>query len=79
MFEDLPKTVSGLIFYLDKPINAGGKEHKHLSVHVYNHDSSFAPAGKTVLTVTLESDFAYWDALKKDSVRYNAEKAIIAQ
>jgi phytoene dehydrogenase-like protein len=26
----------------------------------------------------LESSFAHWDALRKDMVRYNAEKAIIA-
>lgn len=77
-FEDVPKTVSGLVLFLDKPIKVGGKEHKHMSVHVHNHDSSFAPVGRTVLTFMLESDFAYWNALRKDSVRYNAEKAIIA-
>ena len=77
-FNDVPKTVSGVVLLLDKPIKIAGKEHKHLRVHIYNHDSSFAPAGKTVLTLMLESDFAYWDSLSKDSVRYNAEKAMIA-
>ena len=77
-FEDLPKTVAGLTFPLDKPIKVGGKEHSRLGVHVYNHDSSFAPAGKTVLAVMFESDFVYWDLLKKDAARYDAEKAAIA-
>jgi phytoene dehydrogenase-like protein len=77
-FKDVPKLVTALVFPLEKPIDAGGKEHKHLAVHIYNFDSTFAPPGKTVVTVMLESNFAYWDALRKDMVRYNAEKAIIA-
>jgi phytoene dehydrogenase-like protein len=77
-FEDVPKLVTALVFPLDKPIDAGGKEHKHLAVHIYNFDSTFAPPGKTVLTVMLESSFAYWAALRKDIVRYDAEKAKIA-
>lgn len=77
-FEDVPKLVTALVFPLEKPIDAGGKEHKHLGVHIFNFDSTFAPPGKSVLTVMLESSFAHWDALRKDMVRYNAEKAIIA-
>src|SRR3972149_6528603 len=77
-FEDVPKIVTGLVFPLEKPIDAGGKENKHLAVHIYNFDSTFAPPGKSVLTIMLESSFAHWDALRKDTVRYKAEKAIIA-
>ncbi len=77
-FEDVPKLVTGLVFPLEKPIDAGGKENKHLAVHIFNFDSSFAPPGKTVLTLMLESNFAHWDGLRKEMVRYNAEKAIIA-
>ena len=77
-FEDAPKLVSALVFPLEKPIDVGGKEHKHLGVHIYNFDSTFALPGKSVLTIMLESNFAHWDALRKDMVRYNAEKAIIA-
>lgn len=77
-FEDLPKTIAGTVFPLEKPIKTGNKEHKHIGVHVYNYEPSFALQGNTVMTVLLESDFAYWDALKNDAVRYKAEKAIIA-
>jgi phytoene dehydrogenase-like protein len=77
-FEDVPKLVTGLVFPLEKPIDVGGKENKHLVVHIYNFDSTFAPPGKSVVTLMLESDFAHWEALRKDTVRYNAEKAIIA-
>jgi phytoene dehydrogenase-like protein len=77
-FPDLPQMVSGLILPLDKPIVIGNKEHKHLSVKIYNFDPSFAPEGKTVLEVMFESDFAYWQELSQDTARYKAEKEKIA-
>jgi phytoene dehydrogenase-like protein len=77
-FADIPQMVSGLIVPLEKPIMVGNKEHKHLSVKIYNFDPSFAPEGKTTLEVMFESDFAYWQELSQDNARYKAEKERIA-
>ena len=77
-FADIPQMVSGLIVPLEKPIMVGNKEHKHLSVKIYNFDPSFAPEGKTTLEVMFESDFAYWQELSQDTGRYKAEKEKIA-
>jgi phytoene dehydrogenase-like protein len=76
-FADMPQMVSGMVFPLEKPIVIGNKEHKNLGIHIYNFDPSFAPSGKTVLTVMFESDFNYWAELSQDMKRYKAEKEII--
>ena len=73
-FEDLPKTISALIFPLDDSITIGGKEHKRLGMHIYNFDPNFAPSGKTVMTTMFETNFDYWDTLRQDLPKYNAEK-----
>jgi phytoene dehydrogenase-like protein len=73
-FEELPKIISGTIFQLDKPINIAGKDIDKLSVRIHNFDPSLAPAGKTVLTVAIESDFKYWKSLRDDLPKYKAEK-----
>ncbi len=77
-FADIPQMVSGLIIPLEKPIMVGNKEHKHLTVKIYNFDPSFAPDGKTTLEVMFESDFAYWQELSQNDAAYKAEKEKIA-
>ena len=77
-FEDLPPLVAGLTFPLEKPLSIGNREHKTLTVRIYNYDPSFAPAGKTALNVEIETDFAYWAELHQEISRYNSEKARIA-
>ena len=77
-FTDVPQLISGLILPLDKPFAIGQKETKYLMVHPYNFDPSFAPQGKTMITVLIESDFAFWDTLSGDKTKYEAEKERIA-
>lgn len=77
-FDDVPKIISGLVFQLDKAVTIAGKETKWLNVRIHNFDPTLAPPGKTLLTLMLESDCAYWEALRKDIERYRAEKARIA-
>jgi phytoene dehydrogenase-like protein len=45
-----------------------------LSLHIYNHDPSMAPEGKTALTIMMNSDFNYWTELAKDSETYLEKK-----
>jgi len=77
-FDELPSSVAGVNHPLDEPIIIAGKEWKQLPVHIYNFDPSLAPAGKTLLTVMLDSDYEYWKKLKQDPERYKAEKEQIA-
>ncbi len=77
-FQDLPQIISGLVFPLDKPIKVGEKEHTTLNVRIHNFDPSLAPDGKTVLTVSFESEFNYWEKLSQDRAAYKAEKERIA-
>jgi phytoene dehydrogenase-like protein len=78
-FEDMPKIISGLVYQLEKPVTIAGEERKWLSVRIHNFDPTLAPAGKTVLTVMFQSNFAYWESLRKDISRYRAEKEQIAE
>jgi phytoene dehydrogenase-like protein len=77
-FEEIPHTVSGLSFPLDKPVVIAGKEWQRLGVYIYNFDPTFTEAGKTVLKVMLPSDYNYWQSLREDPERYRAEKEKIS-
>ena len=73
-FDDIPLTVSGLSFYLKQPVEIGDAIRDKLAIHIYNHDDTMAPAGKTVVTVMLESDYEYWKNLAKDKTIYRQKK-----
>ena len=77
-FDDLPPLIAGLTFPLEKPLVIGNREHKTITARIYNYDPSYAPAGKTVLNVAIETDFTCWAELRKDMPRYNSEKERIA-
>ncbi len=77
--KELPSTVSGTSFPLDPPIVIDGKERDRLSMMVYNFDPKLAPAGKTVLVVSLNSDYDRWKKLEEDPERYRAEKETAAE
>ena len=78
-FDDLPKTVSGFSFPLESPIEIGEQKRERLPVHVFNHDPTLAPEGKTTLVVMLNSDYEYWKKLHVDQQAYEAKKEHIAQ
>ncbi|MHA2299104.1 MAG: phytoene desaturase family protein [Candidatus Hodarchaeales archaeon] len=73
-FEEIPQTVTGIDYPLNKPIIIGGRERKRLSVAIYNFDPTLAPEGKTFVKVMFPSDYEYWKKLKQDPKRYKAEK-----
>lgn len=73
-FSDVPVSVSGFSFKLDQPVAIADKTIEWLSVHVYNQDKFLAPAGKTVLTILLKTDYDYWKKLSEDKEAYNREK-----
>jgi phytoene dehydrogenase-like protein len=78
-FADVPSSVVGINFPLDKPVTIVRKEHKRLGVQIYNFDSTLAAKGKTVLKVQFNTDYDYWKKLSQEPRRYNAEKERIAK
>ena len=77
-FDDMPQIISGLTFGLEEPVTIAGEERNWLSVRVHNFDPTLAPAGKTVLTVMIESNYPYWKSLHEDLQLYKEEKERIA-
>ena len=77
-FDDMPKIISGITFELDKPVTIAGQERKWLSVRIHNFDPTLAPAGKTLLTVMIVSNYAHWKSLREDMKLYKEEKEKIA-
>ncbi|MCX5779522.1 MAG: NAD(P)/FAD-dependent oxidoreductase, partial [Firmicutes bacterium] len=63
---------------LKQPLTILGQEVQSLHLRIFNYDSTLAPAGKTVLQVTVESDYDAWMELEKDEIAYAAEKARVA-
>jgi phytoene dehydrogenase-like protein len=76
---DNVSSVAGMSFLLDKPITIAGQEHKKMGVQIYNFDPTLAPKGKTVLKVQFNTDYDYWQKLRQEPERYNAEKEQIAK
>ncbi len=77
-FDDVPPSVGGLTFPLEKPVTIAGKAQKTLGVLIYNFDPTLAPEGKTVVKVQFNTDYDYWERLYKEPERYKAEKEQIA-
>jgi phytoene dehydrogenase-like protein len=73
-FEEIPKTVTGIDFPLQKQIMINGKERKRLSIQFYNFDPTLAPSSKTYLRVWFKSDFDYWKKLYQKPKQYKEEK-----
>jgi phytoene dehydrogenase-like protein len=78
VFKDVPHTAAGTIFPLDEPVSIARKKIEWLRPMIYNFDSSFAPAGKTVVRFVLDTDYEYWKALGDNSDAYKVEKEQIA-
>jgi phytoene dehydrogenase-like protein len=77
-FEDMPRTVSGHTFHLKEPVNIADTVRNKLSVHIYNQDPTMAPAGKTAISVMLETDYDYWKKLSENRSAYLQKKEEIS-
>jgi phytoene dehydrogenase-like protein len=74
-FEGLPRL---LLYRLDKKVDIAGQLQEILGVETYDFDPTLAPAGRTVVSIKLFSDYEYWSRLKLDKEKYRAEKDRIA-
>lgn len=73
-FPELPAATGGINLSLQQPLDVGGMVTDQLDLMVYNFDAALAPEGKTVLTLTIPTKYAYWKGLADDRERYEAEK-----
>jgi phytoene dehydrogenase-like protein len=73
-FKELPLSVSGFSYQLKEPVEIGEAVRDRLYVHIYNHDPSMAPEGKTTITVMLNTDYDYWKKLASDKTAYVSKK-----
>jgi phytoene dehydrogenase-like protein len=76
---DLAHEPPALRYRLDEPVRIAGELQDYLYIRHFSYDPTMAPAGKSVLTVSIESDYAYWRPLSEEPGLYEAEKARIAQ
>lgn len=77
-FDDVNPSVSGFSFPLKEKVMVGDRMVDRLPVHLYHHDPSMAPEGRTALTVMLETDYEYWKKLHEDRKQYDRKKEEIA-
>jgi len=77
-FDDVPPSLNGITFPLEKPVTIAGHEYKGLDVLIYNFDPTLAPDGKTVVKVQFNTDYDYWEKLYQEPERYKSEKERIA-
>lgn len=77
-FPEIPWSAAGCIYYLDEPVVIGDREFRSLRPMIYSFDPSLAPPGKTFIRILLPADYTYWDRLRDDPARYQAEKEKVA-
>jgi phytoene desaturase len=64
---------------LERPFTIGEQEIGGFYVRIFNYSPRFAPPGKTVVQVELETEWDYWNDLQReDRARYGAEKERVA-
>jgi phytoene dehydrogenase-like protein len=65
-------------FSLTEPLRVGAQTVPALLLRIFNYSGAFAPAGKTVIQATFDSEWDHWRTLRDDMPAYEAEKARIA-
>ncbi len=64
---------------LEHPFTINGQAVNGVFVRIFNYSPKFAPPGKTVVQVELETEWDYWNDLQReDRAGYDAEKERIA-
>jgi phytoene dehydrogenase-like protein len=76
-FDTVP-SVSGTRYHLNEPLWVAGEPQDWLNVNVRNLDPTLAPEGKTLVLVTMRTDYAYWSKLRASPDAYAAEKRELA-
>jgi phytoene desaturase len=67
------------VIRLQRPLTIAGREEPRIVYRVFNYDDTLAPAGKTVVQTYIQTDYDWWAALQKVRIRYEEEKARLAE
>jgi len=78
-FDDISWTVSGFSFKLNNPVEIGDRLRERITVHIFNHDPSMAPEGKTAITIMFKTDYRWWKDLAGNPEAYNRKKKDIIE
>ena len=70
-FKDEP---SMSVILLKQPLKVGHQAIEGISLRIFNYSSRFSPPGKTVVQAMFETEWDFWNELRKDRPRYEAEK-----
>jgi len=73
-FNDIPAMVSSLRIELPQPVKIADRERTTIGLHVFNHDLTLAPTGKTSAISAMPSSLEWWQNLYQDKNKYNAAK-----
>ena len=73
-----PKMVSGGHLHLAEPAQVGPTRVEAVDYRVHNFDPTLAPAGKTVITASIATEYQYWKELVADRAGYEAQKRAAA-
>jgi len=63
-----------IIHLLKNPIQIAERQINCLPIKIFNYGENFAPKGKTVIQVMLETDWNHWHTLRQNQEEYNDEK-----
>jgi len=66
------------IIMLERPFTVANRAIDTLMIRIFNYSNKFAPQGKTVVQVSFETEWDWWNELQKDRPRYEAEKQRVA-
>lgn len=67
-----------LTLTLKEPLEYAGRSVSFLPLRVLNYGDAYAPEGKTVIQVMLETDWDYWNNLHQNREEYNIHKKQVA-
>ncbi|MHA2140996.1 MAG: phytoene desaturase family protein [Candidatus Thorarchaeota archaeon] len=67
------------VLMMKEPLEYAGRTISGLPLRVFNYGDAFAPEGKTVIQVMLETDWDYWYNLRQNHEEYEAMKQQLAQ
>ncbi len=75
---EFPDMLPTSVVLLQRPLTIAGRTEQRLVFRVFNYDAALAPPGKTVVQAYIQTDYDWWEALRKDRARYEAGKARVA-
>lgn len=76
---DLSNEPRAIVRFLEQPVTVAGDKLDRFHVEMYGYEPDFAPAGRGVINVPIETSYSYWRKLREQGVTcYEEEKERVA-